>query len=72
MRARGSIDQAGRTLLSISADPLPHRLGVDAEGQRDRPQGLTFDQYPPYQFGSTVRRQAGILVYVYPVLLPGL
>ena len=46
-------------------------LGGYAESGRDGLRYLSFDHHPPRQFGSTVRREPGILMNVHPVLRGG-
>src|SRR3954453_2852101 len=48
--------------------PLAHRFDGYAESGRDGLHRLSLDHHPPHQFGSTVRRQPGILMNVHPVL----
>src|SRR5229473_6898537 len=67
VRPRGTIGQANGALGREAFDPLADRLGRHTHGCGYDHRRLPCNQYPPHQLGSTVRRQAGILVHVHPV-----
>ena len=69
MRPRGAIGQAGRAFGRKRATHLLAVLARHAHGGGHRHGRLAFNQHPPHQLGSTVRRQAGILMQVHPVPL---
>src|SRR3954453_6309445 len=65
----------GRALLQAfgafgleARHPLAHGFDGDAESGRDGRRRLSFDHHRPHKFGSTVRREPGILMNVHPVL----
>src|SRR4051812_12458662 len=64
----GAIVQAFDAFGLEARHPLAHRFDRDAESGRDGRRRLSLDHHPPYQFGSTVRREPGILMNVHPVL----
>src|SRR3954462_6923990 len=64
----GAIVQAFDAFGLEARHPLAHRFDGYAESGRDGLHRLSLDHYPPHQFGSTVRRQPGILMNVQPVL----
>jgi hypothetical protein len=68
MRSRRAVDKPGRSLRAPARHPLPHRLGADPEGRGHGLRGLPLLHYTTHQFGSTTRRQAGILMDVHSVL----
>jgi hypothetical protein len=67
MRPRGAVDQASRAFGLEAGDPLADRFARHAHGGGHRHGRLAFNQHPPHQLGSTVRRQASILMDVHPV-----
>src|SRR3954447_15998113 len=64
----GAILQAFDAFGLEARHPLAHRFDGDAESGRDGRRRLSLDHHPPHQFGSTVRREPGILMNVHPVL----
>src|SRR5215211_1229632 len=64
----GAIVQAFDAFGLEARHPLAHGFDRDAESGRDGRRRLSLDHHPPHQFGSTVRRQPGILMNVHPVL----
>src|SRR3954465_8506 len=64
----GAIVQAFDAFGLEAPPPLAPRFDGYAESGRDGLHRLSLDHYPPHQFGSTVRRQPGILMNVHPVL----
>src|SRR4051812_10968507 len=64
----GAIVQAFDAFGLEARHPLAHRFDRDAESGRDGRRRLSLDPPPPHQFGSTVRREPGILMNVHPVL----
>jgi hypothetical protein len=50
-------------------DPLGDGLGIDAKRGRHGFKRLMLFEHPAHQFGSTVRRQAAIVMHVHLVLL---
>src|SRR4051794_21771999 len=64
----GAIVQAFDAFGLEARHPLAHGLDRDAESGRDGRRRLSFAPHPPHQFGSTVRREPGILMNVHPVL----
>jgi hypothetical protein len=69
MGPRGAIAEAGSALGLKARTPFAHGLDSNPEIARDRLWRLTHAQHPPHEFGSTARRQAGILMDVHSVLL---
>src|SRR3954469_3791876 len=64
----GAILQAFGAFGLEARHPLAHRFDGDAESGRDGRRRLSLTPPPPHQFGSTVRREPGILMNVHPVL----
>src|SRR5215211_7610177 len=64
----GAILQAVHAFGLEARHPLVHGFDGYAERGRDGRRRLSFDHHPPHQFGSTMRRQPGILMNVHPVL----
>src|SRR5215212_3710611 len=64
----GAILQAFHAFGLEARHPLVHRFDSYAESGRDGRRRLSLDHHPPHQFGSTMRRQPGILMNVHPVL----
>ena len=64
----GAIMQAFDAFGLEARHPLAHRFDGYAERGRDGRRRLSLDHHPPHQFGSTVRREPGILMNVHPVL----
>src|SRR3954462_24534 len=64
----GAILQAFDALGLEARHPLAHGFDGDAECGRDGRRRLSLDHHPPHQFGSTMRREPGILMNVHPVL----
>src|SRR3954451_15459599 len=64
----GAILQAFDAFGLEARHPLAHGLDGYAESGRDGRRRLSLDHHPPHQFGSTVRREPGILMNVHPVL----
>ncbi len=71
VRARTAVAQAIGALGPITGHPLAHRAGANPDGGGHRGRGLALVEDPPDNFGSTLRRQLGILMDVHSVLLPG-
>src|SRR5216683_2027885 len=67
IRPRGAIDQASCAFGHEAGDPLPDRFGRHPHGDGHSHRGLAFNQHPTHQLGSTVPRQARILMDVHPV-----
>ena len=68
MRPGGAILQAFGAFGLEARHPLAHRFDGDAECGRDGRRRLSLNHHPPHKFGSTVRREPGILMNVHPVL----
>src|SRR4051794_22702388 len=64
----GAILQAFDAFGLEARHPLARRFDGYAESGRDGRRRLSLDHHPPHQFGSTVRREPGILMNVHPVL----
>src|SRR6266478_5437487 len=67
MRPRGAIDQASLALGREAFGTLADGLGRHSHGGGYGHGRLPCNQHPAHQLGSTVRRQASILVHVHPV-----
>ena len=65
--SRRAVLQTFRALCLVARDPLAHRADRHAERLANRLNRLPLHQHPPNQIGSTMHRQAGILVNVHPV-----
>ena len=59
--AARTIDLACFVFRPEALDPFVHRFGAHPQGRGHGLRGLPFDQHPTHQFGSTMRRQTGIL-----------
>src|ERR687884_357692 len=68
MRPGRAIVQAFDAFGLEARHPLAHCLDRHAESGRDGLRRLSLDHHPPHQFGSTVRREPGILMNVHPGL----
>ncbi|MNC92809.1 hypothetical protein D3C83_93120 [compost metagenome] len=68
-RPGGAVLETGFALGHETGDPFADSLEADAEGLGDSVAGLALDKHPAHQFGSTARRQTGILMDVHPVPL---
>src|SRR6185312_11967522 len=64
----GAIVQAFDAFGLEARHPLAHCLDRHAESGRDSRRRLSLNHHPPHKFGSTVRREPGILMNVHPVL----
>ena len=71
VRTRAAVEQPVGALGPIAGHPLAHGACTDPEGAGHRLRGLALVEDPPYDSGSTLRRQLGILMDVHSVLLPG-
>ena len=71
MWARTAVAQAVGALGLVAGHPLAHRAGTNPDGGGHRSRRLALVEDPPDNFGSTLRRQLGILMDVHSVLLLG-
>ena len=69
--ARTAVAQAVGALGLVAGHPLAHRAGTNPDGGGHRSRRLALVEDPPDNFGSTLRRQLGILMDVHSVLLLG-
>ena len=70
VRPGGAISQAVVTLLEEAIDPFAHGFWADPEGRGHGLRGLPLHEDTADDFGSTMSRQASILVNVHSVLSP--
>ena len=68
MGPRGAIEEARSALGLEARAPFVHGLDIDPEVHGHGPGRLAHDQHAADEFGSTMRRQSGILVDVHSVL----
>jgi hypothetical protein len=66
-RAGRAVGETCKAVQAEARGPLVGGLDADSESRRHGARRLAFDGHPPRQFGSTMRRQAGILVDVHSV-----